>query len=318
MLKRIQRQLKRTFVVLGVFSFLFISAGIVLYRFPDFFDISDDQLTGNQEYTRGVLYTRALRMTAADLTGYLTTNDLFIFPTAYLDNLQNFQLGELESIRFATRVLRNNLSRARSTDVIDPDINIAMVSFSNDPLEIVWPRAETKFGEGVAAFVRYEKRLRMGNAKFYANADGFNEFLLQFISLVGGANERLARASRDENQAVRMIVSNGRVTLEKINQPNHTAWFEIDDNYYYARGIMFVLQHLMIACRQDFHVLIKDTNTEDLIDSIVLTLNLSQMEPLLIMNGDSDSIWANHSLQLQARINDVWQKMEALRQITMM
>ena len=81
---------------------------------------------------------------------------------------------------------------------------------------------------------------------------------------------------------------------------------------------MFVLQHLMVACRQDFHVLLADTNTEDLVDSIILTLNLSQMEPLLIMNGDSDSIWANHSLQLQARINDVWQKMEALRQIVMM
>ena len=51
----------------------------------------------------------------------------------------------------------------------------------------------------------------------------FNEFLLQFISLVGGANERLARASRDQDQALRMVVSNGRVTLEKINQGTHTA-----------------------------------------------------------------------------------------------
>jgi hypothetical protein len=115
-----------------------------------------------------------------------------------------------------------------------------------------------------------------------------------------------------------MIVKNGKVTLEKINQESHTTWTVVDDNYYYARGIMFVLQHLMIACRQDFHLLLSDTNTEDLLDSIILTLNLSQMEPLLIMNGDNDSIWANHSLQLQARVNDVWQKMEALRQITMM
>ena len=133
MLKRIQRQLKRTSIVVGVFCMFYVAAGFILYNFPDFFDISDDQLTGNQEYTRGVLYARALRMTSDDLTGYLTTNDLFIFPTAHLDNLKNFQLGELEAIRFATRVLRNNLSRARSTDVIDPDINTAMVSFSNDP-----------------------------------------------------------------------------------------------------------------------------------------------------------------------------------------
>lgn len=318
MLKRIQRQLRRTSIVVGVFCILYIAAGIILYRLPDFIDISDDQLSQNQEYTRGILYTRALRMTSDDLTGYLSTNDLIIFPTAHLDNLNNFQLGSLEAIRFAVRVLRNNLSRARSTDVIDPDVNLAMVSFSNDPLELIWPRAETKFQEGVDSLVRYEKRLRRGNASFYANADSFNEFLLQFISLVGGANERLARASREQDHAVRMIVKNGKVTLEKINQGSHTAWMIIDDNYYYTRGILFVLQHLMVACRQDFHILLADTNTEDLIDSIILTLNLSQMEPLLIMNGDNDSIWANHSLQLQARVNDVWQKMEALRQITMM
>lgn len=318
MLKRIQRQLKRTSVVVAGVCSLYLFVGFLQYRMPDFINISDLHLAENQEYTRGVLYARALNMTADDLTNNLITNDLFIFPTAHLDNLVNFELGTLEAIRFATRVLRNNLSRARSTDVIDPDVNIALISFSNDPLEIVWPRAETKFGEGVAGLKRYEKRLRKGEADFYANADGFNEFLLQFISLVGGANERLAQASRDQTGSMRMVVKNGKITLEQLNQGERTPWTKIDDNYYYARGIMYVLQHLMIACRQDFHVLLKDTNTEDLVDSIIVTLNISQMEPIFIMNGDSDSIWANHSLQLQARVNDVWQKMEALRQITMM
>lgn len=42
-------------------------------------------------------------------------NDLF-WPTVLLDNIPSFQIGELEVVRYNVRVLRDNLSRMRTTD----------------------------------------------------------------------------------------------------------------------------------------------------------------------------------------------------------
>ena len=53
-----------------------------------------------------------------------------VYPTILLDNPQHFQEGVLEGIRDAVRVLREYLTRQRTTDQIDDDVNEAFTKFS--------------------------------------------------------------------------------------------------------------------------------------------------------------------------------------------
>lgn len=299
----------------------YVAAGFLLYRIPEFedVDISNYPKPAGQEYKTGTLYANALYVISQDMTNHWIVNDLFLFPTAYLDNPKNFELGELEAIRFATRVLRNNLSRLRSTEQIDRDVDQALVSFSNDPHELYWPRAEVKYENGYEALGRYLERLQRGDAGFYTSADNLNEFLLQFVSLLGDINERLAHAPRDQKSISHATIGEDKkIKVEWEEDAHFTPWLEIDNEFYYARGVLYVLHHLMIAVKQDFNRILTENDTNDLVNSIITTLDTTEITPLFVFNGDSDSFLANHSLNLQARVNKIWHELEVLRQITMM
>ena len=110
---------------------------------PDFFTVATETAPPS-----GVVFTR----TVADLMeqelngpGGWLPNDLPPFPSWCLDNRPNFQLGLLEVVRYSTRVLRDNLSRQRTTDKIDTDCENAFTRFSNDPLRWIMPSAEGKY-----------------------------------------------------------------------------------------------------------------------------------------------------------------------------
>ena len=50
-------------------------------------------------------------------------------------------------------------------------------------------------------------------------------------------------------------------------------------------------------------------------DSIVEDLRLADFEPMMVLNGSRDSIFANHSLKLMATLENVRQKMINLQQM---
>ena len=78
---------------------------------------------------RGVVFTDTLIVMGKGMLNSWLPNDV-IYPTIFLDNPQNFQLGQLEGMRYSTRVLRDKLSRQRTTDKIDPFANRAFTDFS--------------------------------------------------------------------------------------------------------------------------------------------------------------------------------------------
>jgi len=48
------------------------------------------------------------------------------------------------------------------------------------------------------------------------------------------------------------------------------------------------------------------------VDKILEILSRCQFEPLIVFNGDPDSIFANHSLNLSGLFNDARQKINSL------
>jgi hypothetical protein len=89
-------------------------------------------------------------------------------------------------------------------------------------------------------------------------------------------------------------------------------WYRIDDNFYYAQGVAYALHESFKAIRVDFIDVLIDKNSVRLVDKILENLGRCDFEPLLIFNGDPDSIFANHSLNLSGVFNDARQKINSL------
>ena len=238
-------------------------------------------------------------------------NDLF-WPTILLDNMPNFQIGKLEVVRYNTRVLRDNLSRMRTTDKLDPAAEQAFTSLSNDPYKWWFPSAESKWKEANQGLETFYKNLLSGKSYFYPRADNLVELLQQYASLMGGANTRLINAPHDIDSSLaveeQIKDSSESPTMVDINIP----WYHIDNNFYYAQGIAYALYESFKAIRIDFIEVLTDKNSLQLVDKILEKLERCYFEPLIVFNGDPGSIFANHSLNLSGVFNDARQKINSL------
>lgn len=237
-------------------------------------------------------------------------NDRF-WPTALLDNMPNFQIGQLEVVRYNLRVLRDNLSRMRTTDRLDLRAEAAFTAMSNDPFKWWFPSAESRWKQGYQNLAAFHSNLVAGKSRFYARADNLMELLGQYVSLMGGVNTRLVNAPRDIRETVSLEgdkvngAATGTVTID-------IPWTEIDDNFYYAQGVAYALYESFRAIEIDFADVLRDKNSIPLVKKIQELLRRCDFEPLFIFNGNPGSIFANHSLNLAGMFNDARQKMSSL------
>lgn len=262
----------------------------------------------------GVVFTNTIiKLTEQMLEGWLPNDRLW--PSIFLDNPHNYQMGQLEVIRYGTRLLRDKLSRQRTTDKIDQLTDRAFTDFSNDPYRWMFPSAESKFKDAVKALREYQVGLKKGTSHFYPRADNFIELLDQLTSLLGGFNTRLANAPRDVQVKLSEETAGDRYTSGEKMVKVKVPWREIDDNFYLARGAAYALRQLMVAIRWEFREVIEVKRSGELVNNIIEDLGRAHIEPLLVLNGSRDSIFANHSLTMQATLENVRQKMINLQQM---
>lgn len=309
--------------VLLVVLLYFITAPFVMWYeydrvFPQFFDPRPVQsdVSGQKlnDPAAGVVFTDALTTMTDQMLEAWLPNDV-IYPSILLDNPQNFQLGELEVIRYSVRLLRDKLSRQRTTDKIDPHVDLAFTYFSNNPHLWIFPAAETKFSGGIKALEAYRAGLIAGSSHFYARADNFIELLDQLTSLLGGVDTRLANAPRDVSERLSEETAGDSYSQGEQRQKVAVPWNRIDDNFYFAQGVAYALHEVMLAVRWEFRHVIRIKRSGELVDTIIEELRLADFEPMLVLNGSRDSIFANHSLKLMATLENVRQKMVNLQQM---
>ena len=272
---------------------------------PDVVDLSN--ITGNK---KGVYFVKANQALVERMLDRWLPNDIF-WPTVFLDNMPNFQLGKLEVVRYNTRVLRDNLTRMRTTDKLDPYAEKAFTSFSNDPYKWMFPSAESKWKDGYESLELYYNNLISGESTFYPRADNLVQLLDQYLSLMGGVNTKLVSAARETRKVTAKDKENS-VDMDEDKSDLVIPWREIDDNFYYAQGVAYSLHLSFKAIKRDFYSVLQDKNCLNMVDKIIDDLGRCNFEPLLIFNGDPDSIFANHSLNLSGIFNDARQKISSL------
>jgi len=296
---------KSSFFVVVIFLALVIfviTVMIINARKPDFL-----AQTPEDPKIKGTYFIKTNLALIEQMRANWMPNDLF-WPTIFLDNMPNFQIGQLEVVRYNVRVLRDNLSRMRTTDKLDPYAEAAFTALSNDPYKWWFPSAESKWKLSYENLQSFHANLLKKESNFYPRADNLVELLNQYLSLMGGANTRLINAPGDIKKTLSIEKDKEGQRLVDIDIP----WTQIDDNFYYAQGIAYALYESFKAIRIDFKDVLIDKNSMELVDKIIEYLERCYFEPLIIFNGDPDSIFANHSLNLSGVFNDARQKMNSL------
>jgi len=295
--------------VLVIFLCLIIFFAVVMAinsRKPE--NIAIDKLDGD---IKGMAFITTNKLLVEQMYSNWLPNDLF-WPTVLLDNMPSFQIGELEVVRYNIRVLRDNLSRMRTTDKLDPLAEEAFTSLSNDPYKWWFPSAESKWKKACNDLQSLKKNLLAGKSQFYPRADNLVELLQQYASLMGGVNTRLINAPRDINRVLTIDDTDEEkakgLKMVEVDIP----WYLIDNNFYYAQGAAYALNESFKAIRIDFIDVLTDKNSLTLLDKIIENLKRCDFEPLIVFNGDPGSIFANHSLNLSGVFNDARQKVNSL------
>lgn len=260
---------------------------------------------------KGEAFIRTNQMLIGQMRENWLPNDIF-WPTVLLDNMPNFQIGVLEVVRYNVRVLRDNLSRMRTTDKLDSSVEGAFTALSNDPYKWWFPSAEDKWKTSYESLETFYQNLHTGKSHFFPRSDNLVELLSEYASLMGGANTRLIHAPRDTRTVLSVDgESAGRaddVKSVEIDIP----WYHVDDNFYYAQGISYGLYESFNALRNDFFDVLTDKNSIGLVDRIIEDLGKCYFEPIIVFNGAPDSVLANHSLNLSGMFNDARQKIHSL------
>ncbi len=306
--------------LIGVFVTLYLLLAIVLGAWwsnePELFDVRaraaemTSQTPGS--LATGVATTSTLitlMETLLDKSGGYISNDIFP-PGIWLDNITHWEYGVLVQVRDLARVFRKDISRSQSQSTEDADLIIAEPQFHFDNSSWAIPASESEYRRGIKAMRRYLQRLadsERPDAQFYARADNLRSWLSEVENRLGSLSRRLSESVGRPQMDLGLAgdASARQSTVGEGFQERKTAWLEIDDVFYEARGTTWALVHILRAVEQDFEKVLSDKNALVSLRQITMELEATQeaVWSPMILNGSGFGVLANHSLTMSSYIS---------------
>lgn len=215
-------------------------------------------------------------------------NDPPFFPTAFHDNMANYQRGIMRAVSRFTLALETQIGRLNGTSAIDRDLERAagLLQFPTD----VWlfdfqqsflpvQPADTQYRAAADALRAYNSRVAAGMATFETRADAL---VLTIERMIGELGARAALIDR--------------------HTQSDTGLFDgiSDDLFYYNKGMSYATYLLLREMGRDFERVLATAGLtavwNDTLDSLRLA---ATQRPLVVLNSSGDnSFFANH-LHLQ-------------------
>ncbi|WP_286234656.1 DUF2333 family protein [Thalassotalea sediminis] len=298
--------------VASAFAVVFFSLyflGVYWSFEPDRLDLKQEVIdaakTENVSPVVGYTTTTALiRVTETILEkpgGYLANDALP--PSVFLDNIPAWEFGALEMIRDMALIMRQEFSRSQSQSLENKQLQIAQPQLNIDHKSWAMPSAENEYQKAIDALYLYRKQLSDVNsqqAQFYARADNLRDWLQEVTKRMGSYSQRLsASVGRDQ---LNVDLAGDDAATQSTFAANHvqlkTSWWQIDNEFYEARGATWVLLHFLKAIEIDFSDVLAKKNAKVSLQQIIRELEASQeaIWSPMILNGDGFGVLANHSL----------------------
>lgn len=216
-------------------------------------------------------------------------NDILI--GRFTDNVNNYQLGVLEALRFTTLRLKDSLTRMGDADSYDPDLEHALNLLMNKATRFWFPSAESSYSEALKHLGKFLKKLENGERSFYYRKDTLLTLIGAYKDLLGNVNKTL-------------VVS-------------PVSWFKTDDQFYYAKGVAHVYFEILKVVRVGFKNQLETTLYGiEMMDHILRELQrVEDMNPWLILDSDLDGMFANHRANLNAPLSEVLHLLGVMSQL---
>ncbi|MFO7558884.1 MAG: DUF2333 family protein [Desulfobacterales bacterium] len=252
--------------------------------------VKHDSLTDEkdlaQQLPAGVAFVEAtikpLRYELSERFWGWRPNDIFSFVT---DNVNNFQLGVVEVTRRTVEKLTENISRTGPASAFDKHLeNARSTCFVIEAESFMFPSSEKKYNDGLKELEKYVEKLKKGEANFYTRADNLIPLLIEYEHLLGSCDDNLVKFEEDDGSKV--------------------SFFKADDYFYYAQGVVSSMSTILKAIEMDFHQTLDRRNSlKELHHAIASCEHALRIDPILVINSDLSSIFANHRANLAAHIS---------------
>lgn len=200
------------------------------------------------------------------------------------DNVKYFQLGVLEITRRTAMILTERVSRTGESSSFDPNLENAMNWFMIKPNRYWFPSAESKYQDALDALDKYKERLNKNQAKFFNRADNLIPLLSAYEDLLGSCEENLVKTTEADGSPV--------------------SFFKADNYIYYTKGVTSALLTILTAIEHDFGDVIASRQAQgDIHHAIASCHHAIEIDPVIVVNSDPSSIFANHRANLAAPIS---------------
>lgn len=207
-------------------------------------------------------------------------NSPWFFPGYILDNMPNFQSGEIQALQRVVTELRDQIGRSRGTSGIDPALQKAASALNNRPdmwyfdFSTSWAMvapSDNYYREAMRQLVDFNSRMVRGEAVFERRADNLLSTLERISQDLGAASDKIDREIDAES----------------------ATWFDTgaDDIFYFNKGQLYAYGLLLRALGQDFQKILDEkgarTIWERMTDSM---LEGAVLQPLFVTNGELGSV----------------------------
>ncbi len=307
---------KWVLVLIALYLLVSLVLGMIWSSEPDTFSVREHTRTVAAQMSREPVTGFATTVTMIriaetllDKSGGYLSNDIFP-PGLWLDNMPSWEYGALVQLRDLSRAMRKDISRSQSQSSEDPDLVVAEPQFHFDSGSWAIPSTEAEYRRGITALYRYLDRLSspaQPSAQFFARADNLNNWLADLETRLGSLSrllgESVGKASVSESLAI--DADQDPLTDTANGEEIKTAWTQLDDAFYEARGTAWALLHIFRAIEVDFRKVLNDKNASASVRQIIIELEGSQgaMWSPVILNGSGFGVLANHSLTMAAYLS---------------
>ena len=207
-----------------------------------------------------------------------TANKPIVFPSSMLDNMPNFQVGQIYAVsRFAIE-MTDVLGRTRGTSQVDEDLDKAsgLLKYDGtiwhwDPSTSLLPTAsaEKQYRAATKSLRRYNERLNDGSAVLDRRADNLIAFLERVSNDLGSVS----------------------ATLDQRAIGSNLGWFDTDadDIFYSTKGRLYGYYMVLRELGRDFDKVIADRELSAswarMLDSL---RQAASLDPIIVVNGAPD------------------------------
>ncbi|MGY0581846.1 MAG: DUF2333 family protein [Paraglaciecola chathamensis] len=231
--------------------------------------------------------------------GYLS-NDVMP-PGLFMDNMPSWEFGALEMSRDLALSMRKDISRSQSQSSENPFLTDAQPKLNIDHRSWLLPSAESQYQDAIDKLYQYRTSLstsRQGSAQFYARADNLRDWVKQVEKRLGNLSQKLSVSVGQDRLDTSFAGDNsaGSIPAEELRE--QTSWFQLDNNFYEARGASWALIHFLKAVEVDFADVLDKKNARVSVQQIIRELESTQESIFspMILNGSGFGMLANHSL----------------------